>query len=87
MNTEKSPKTKSKFTLKEDKTTGEYHIFDFFEEDINFWNKSLCRNMSRVDTVNNIFACESENEAQKLCDKRGKTICMICIAFMYRHPQ
>ena len=37
-----SVKTKSNFTLKEDKSTGEYHIFDFFDEDVNFWDKSLC---------------------------------------------
>ena len=55
MNTKKTSITKSKFTLKEDKTTGEYHIFDFFDEDIYFWDKSLCRNMLRVDAVNNIF--------------------------------
>jgi len=83
MNTKKTTATKNKFTLKEDKTTGEYHIFDFFDEDINFWDKSLCRNMSRIDTVNNIFSCESENEAQELCTKRGRKICMICISFMY----
>jgi len=87
MNTKKSATIKSKFTLKEDKLTGEYHIFDFFDEDINFWDKSLCRNMTRSNSVNNIFSCKTENEAQELCHKRGRKICMICVAFMYNYPK
>jgi|GEM_PF-5374290 len=75
-------KLKSKFTLKEDKNTGEYHIFDSFE-DAYFWDKSLCRSMERVNSVNNIFFCKSEEEALELCSKRDKKICTVCIGFMY----
>lgn len=81
---------KKAYALREHKTTGEYHIFvgKFLpkgsEHLCDSSNTSDCKEMTRADSIKNIFICKDEEEARKLCAEHGRKVCANCIRELYK---
>ena len=81
---------KKAYTLKEHKRTGEYHIFvgKFLPTGSNHkcdsTHKSDCQDMTKDDSLKNIFVCEDENESRRLCATYGRKVCANCIRELYK---
>ena len=73
------------YTLKEYKT-GEYHLFEGVktaELKCTSPQLSVCREMDKNDSLKNIFACEDEFEARRLCAVEGRKVCGTCVSHLY----
>lgn len=74
------------YTLKEYKT-GEYHLFEGVKTDefnCTSARLSVCQEMDKKDKVgDNIFTCEDEFEARRLCAIEGRKVCGTCVSHLY----
>ncbi|WP_183058830.1 hypothetical protein [Salmonella enterica] len=77
------------YTLKEDKDSGELHLF---EGDMNpegseykckSGSKSICKKMSKSDNKGNRFSCATEQEARTEIAKIGRKVCGTCVSHLY----
>ncbi|MBK0127058.1 hypothetical protein IAE30_25275 [Pantoea sp. S61] len=77
------------YTLKEHNESGELHLFEgvMYEENPQFKctsnKKSICKQMSNVDSKRNKFACKSEDEARKKIASIGRKVCGTCVSHLY----
>lgn len=77
------------YTLKEDKDSGELHLF---EGDMNpegskykckSGSKSICKKMVTGDNKGNRFTCATEQEARVEIAKIGRKVCGTCVSHLY----
>lgn len=75
------------YTLKK-KDTDEYHIFegDMYDNDNECTSNkiSICEEMSKSESLKNIFACKNEEEARKMCAEYGRKVCGTCVSHLYK---
>lgn len=74
------------YTLKKKKDTEELHLFRAKPAPDNKCTpekESICKRMEKSESSENVFACQSEDEARKECAKIGRKVCGICISHLY----
>ena len=73
------------YTLKQKKNTKELHLFegDFTNEGCTSSSESICGKMKKNDSAGNVFTCETEDDARKLCAKQGRAVCGTCVSHLY----
>ena len=73
------------YTLKKKKDSGEFHLFKgrMTEEGCTSRQLSICEKMDKSESLENIFACEDEDDARKKCAKIGRKVCGICVSHLY----
>jgi hypothetical protein len=74
------------YTLKQKKDTGELHLFEATPTLNNECtpNKiSICKKMDKSESVANVFACQTEEEARQICASRGREVCGTCVSSLY----
>ena len=79
--------SKDAYTLKEDNSTGEYHLFKgkFTEENkCTSTQSSICKGMDKSESAANIFSCLDEDEARIECAKIGREVCGTCVSDLYK---
>ena len=76
------------YTLKEDKFTGELHLFEG-ETTSDSKGKcatetlSICGKMQDSDNAENVFACANDKLARHECAEIGERVCGICVSRLY----
>ena len=74
------------YSLKRKKDTQELHLF---EGEMTEPGKclpdstSVCREMTRTESVENIFSCSPVNEARTECAAIGRPVCGTCVSHLY----
>lgn len=74
------------YTLKQKKDTGELHLFEATlssNKRCTPKEKSICKKMQRSESVANVFACKTEDEARRVCATRGREVCGTCVSSLY----
>ncbi|EEY5915255.1 hypothetical protein QTU87_000945 [Escherichia coli] len=77
------------YTLKENKDSGELHLFegDMYPKDseykCNSKAKSICKKMDKSDSKENRFTCTTEQEAREKIAKIGRKVCGTCVSHLY----
>lgn len=77
------------YTLKEDKDSGELHLFegDMLPNDpeykCNSVSKSICNKMNKSKNKGNRFSCATEQEAREKIAKIGRKVCGTCVSHLY----
>ncbi|MBN3238276.1 MULTISPECIES: hypothetical protein [Pectobacterium] len=77
------------YTLKEDKDSGELHLFegDMYpkgsEYKCNSGSKSICKKMNTTNNKGNRFSCATEQEAREEIAKIGRKVCGTCVSHLY----
>jgi hypothetical protein len=78
--------TTNVYTLKEDKDTGELHLFEgkmTKENRCNSSKNSICQKMQKSETDSTKFACKDEDKARIACAKIGRKVCGVCVSRLY----
>lgn len=75
------------YTLKEDKDSGELHLFEGTPTADNTVcvpkKKSICKKMIETNKRKNIFVCKSETTARNECARIGRKVCGSCVSHLY----
>ena len=75
------------YTLKEDKDSGELHLFETTTDANNNTctpkRKSICKKMIEKNKKKNIFECRSEAKARIECASIGRRVCGNCVSHLY----
>ena len=75
------------YTLKEDKSTGELHLFESNscspKGKCNSEEKSICKKMEDSEHAENLFSCANVKQARKECAEIGERVCAGCIGHLY----
>jgi len=75
------------YTLKEDKDTRELHLFRAKPTVKNKCKPnidSICTVMNKNQSVRNVFACLSEDDARLKCAEIGREVCGNCVRHLYK---
>lgn len=73
------------YTLKKHKESQEMHLFEATPSQIGCVpnRTSICQQMNLTDSVENVFLCETEEDARKRCAELGRNVCAHCVSFLY----
>jgi len=76
------------FTLKEDKATGEPHLFESSLPSAHkgkcvTGSHSICGKMEGSEHAENIFSCASAKQTRQECAEIGERVCGDCVSFLY----
>ncbi len=77
------------YTLKEDKDSGEFHLFegdmsqDSSPRRCSSALKSICKKMDKSENKGNHFTCAPEQEAREKIAAIGRKVCGTCVSHLY----
>lgn len=77
------------YTLKEDKDSGEFHLFEGNMSQVTLPRKcssalkSICKKMDKSENKGNIFTCATEQEAREKMAAIGRKVCGTCVSHLY----
>ena len=76
------------YTLKKKKNTDELHLFEGGMSSDNKSctsnQKSICKEMEKSESTENVFTCYEEKAARIRCAEIGRLVCGTCISHFYK---
>lgn len=75
------------YSLKKRKDTEECHLFEATPiengDKCTPKSKSICKKMTKEESIVNIFSCQDEKSARLKCAEKGRAVCGICVSHLY----